>query len=78
MAQSVKCWILDFSSGHNLTVHEFEPASGSVLTVQSLLGILFLPLSLPSPSLYFSKINKTFLKSLWKFRKYSANGETCI
>ena len=25
MAQSVKCLILDFGSGHDLTVHEFEP-----------------------------------------------------
>ena len=27
MAQSVKCPTLDFGSGHDLTVHEFEPYS---------------------------------------------------
>ena len=58
VAQSVKRLTLDFGSGHYLTVHEF--ASGSVLTVQSLLGILSLPLSASlSLSLSLSlKINK--------------------
>ena len=28
VAQSVKCPTLDFSSGHNLMVHEFEPHVG--------------------------------------------------
>ena len=28
MAQSVKCPILDFGSGHDLTVHELEPPVG--------------------------------------------------
>ena len=34
MAQSVKR--PNFGSGHDLTVHEFEPGIGSVLTAQSL------------------------------------------
>ena len=41
---SVKRPTLDFSSGHELTVCEFEPASGSTLTVLSLHGILSLSL----------------------------------
>ena len=32
MAQSVKHLILDFSSGHDLTVHEFEPHICAVST----------------------------------------------
>ena len=52
---SVECLTLDFGSGHDLTVPEVEPPSGSVLTVQSLLGILSLSLSLcPSPALSLS------------------------
>ena len=46
MAQSVKLLTLDFGSGHDLRVHEFKPHVGSVLTMWSLLGILFLSLSL--------------------------------
>ena len=45
MAQLVKCLTLDFSSGHDLTVHGFKPRIGSKLTAWSLLGILY-----PSPS----------------------------
>ena len=40
MAQSVKRLTLGFSSGHDLTVHEFEPHVGSTLTVWNLLGSL--------------------------------------
>ena len=40
MAQSVKRMTLDFSSGHDLTVRGIELHLGSMLTVQSLLGIL--------------------------------------
>ena len=47
----VKCLTLDFGSVQDLMVCEFEPRSGSVPTVWSLLGILTLLLS-------FSKINK--------------------
>ena len=47
VAQSVKHPSLDFGSGHDLRVHEFEPMLGSVLTAWSLLGILSLPLSAP-------------------------------
>ena len=43
--------LLIFSSGHDLTVHGFEPHIGSVLTVRSLLGILSpSPLSLTLPA----------------------------
>ena len=42
VAQSVKRLTLDFGSGHGLTVHE----TGAALMVQSLLGILSLPLCL--------------------------------
>ena len=48
MAQLVKRPTLGFSSGHDLTVHEFEPILGSALTVWSLLRILSLPLSATS------------------------------
>ena len=47
---------LDFGSGHDLRVPEFEPALGSAPTGPSLLGILsllFLPLP-PPLSLSFS------------------------
>ena len=40
MAQLVKHLTLDFGSGHDLLVCELSPASGFVLTMQSLLGIL--------------------------------------
>ena len=46
MAQLFKLQILDFGSGHDLIVHGIEPMWASVLTVQSLLGILSLSLSL--------------------------------
>lgn len=35
MAQSVKHLTLDFSSGHNLTVMQSSPASGSMLSEES-------------------------------------------
>ena len=52
MAQSVEHLTLDFDSGLDLMVHEFEPLYlGSVLTVRSLLGILSLSsLSAPYPA----------------------------
>ena len=50
MAQSVEGPTLDFGSGHDVTVCGFEPHMGSVLTAQSLLGILSL-----CPSLSLSK-----------------------
>ena len=56
MAQPAKLLTLNFGSGHDLTVREFRPpALGSVLTEQSLLRILCLPLSaLPLLSLCLS------------------------
>ena len=44
VVQSVKGPTLEFSSGHDLTVRGFEPASVSVLTMRSLLHILSLSL----------------------------------
>ena len=50
VAQLVKHPALDFESGHGLTVCGFEPHTGLHANgVQSLPGILFLPLSLPLP-----------------------------
>ena len=46
MAQLVKHLSLDFCSGHDVIVLRLSPTLGSALTVQSLLGILSLPLSL--------------------------------
>ena len=45
MVQLVKHRTLDLSSGHDLTICEFEPLHRA-LTAQSLLGILSHPLSL--------------------------------
>ena len=57
MAQSVKRLTLNFGSGHDLEVLvSLSPASGSTLTVQSLLGIFSILLSLPLPCLLFLKI----------------------
>ena len=64
MAQLVERRILDFSSGHNLSVREFEPALGSVLTAQSLESAwdsVSPSFSAPPPLVLFlslSKINK--------------------
>ena len=46
VAQSVKRPILDFGSGHYLTVYEFKPHIGLHTDSRSLLGILSLSLSL--------------------------------
>ena len=62
VAQSVKRLTLGFGSGHDLMVRGFKPHTGSVLTTQSLLGILFLPLSLPFPCLLSVSQNKYTLK----------------
>ena len=56
VAQSVKHPTLDLGSGHDLTVYEIKPTSGSTLTAQSLLGILTLPL--PSLSVRSLSQNK--------------------
>ena len=62
MAQSVKRPTLDFGSGHDANVMGLSPAPGSVLTEQTLLEMLSLPLSLcPAPAhavACLSKINK--------------------
>ena len=47
MAQSVKCLTLDFGSGHDVTVHEFEPCIGFCTDGVDLLGLLSLLLSAP-------------------------------
>ena len=56
MAQLVKCPTLDFSSGHDLVVHEIEPHVDSAPMAQSLLGILSVsPSGMHSLSLSLSK-----------------------
>ena len=62
VAQIVKCSTLGFGSGHDLMV-SWVRAHVRALTVQSLLGILCLPLSLPlshavSVSLKLNKLKK--------------------
>ena len=44
MAQMVEHMILDFGSGHDLTVHETELRVSSVLIARSLFSILSMPL----------------------------------
>ena len=58
MAQAVKCPTLEFGSGHDLTVDEFDPNIGSALAGWDPLSP---SLSAPCPltlSLPLSKINK--------------------
>ena len=68
MAQSVKHPTLDFGSGHDLVVHEFQPPIRlRVDSVKSAWDFLSLSLSLPLPcslslSLSPSKINNQSLK----------------
>ena len=71
-------WASDFSSGHNLTVREFDPKLGSVLTAQSLepaSDSVSPSLSAPPQlalSRSLSKINKTlkiFFKCLFIFER---------
>ena len=50
LAQSLKQPTLDFGSGRDLTVREFEPHIGLCAHSVSLLGILCLPVSLPLPA----------------------------
>ena len=59
VAQLVKQPTLDFCSGHDLTVPEFQPhVADSALRVQSLLGILSLPLSLPLSCFLFLSLSQ--------------------
>ena len=60
VAQSVKHLTLDFSSGHDLTVHEIEPRVGLCTDRVEPAWILSLPLFLPLPRFFslFLKINK--------------------
>ena len=60
VAQLVKCLTLDFGSGRDLTVCDFEPRIGLHVDTVDLLGIFSL-LSLPPHSL---KINKYTFKKL--------------
>ena len=54
VSQLVKLQTLDFSSGHDLMLHEIEPMLGSGLIAQSLLGVLSFPFSFSAPF----KLNK--------------------
>ena len=65
MAQLVERLTLDFGSGHDPKVMGLGPTSGSVLTVQRLLGILSLFLPLP--------LSPTCTPSLKKKKKESIN-----
>ena len=68
MAQLVKHLTLDFSSSHDLTVHEFEPHMGLCAdSVEPSLDSVSLSLY-PSPtcSLYLIKIKKINLKKCLK------------
>ena len=77
VAQSVKHPTLDFGSAHDLRVPEIKPPSGSLLTEQSLLGILSLLSLCPSPCsrahvcicVHFSplKTNKMKMKRILSF-----------
>ena len=61
VAQSVKYPTLGFSSDHDFMVHEIDPGIGlcDATADKSLLGIIFLSLSLPLPhSLSVSLKNK--------------------
>ena len=61
MAQSVGCWTLDFSSGHDPRALGSSPPSGSMLSVETALDCLSLPLPLfstPALSLSLSKRKK--------------------
>ena len=58
VAQSVKQWTLDFSSGHDLIITRWSPSSGSALTAWSLLGILSLSPSLSVPLLFALSLSK--------------------
>ena len=49
---------LDLGSGHDLTVREFDPSSGSALIAWILLGILSLLLSLTLPFSLSLKVNE--------------------
>lgn len=54
MVQSIKHPTLDLSSGHDVTVPEFEPMLSYALMVLSLLRILVLLSAPPLPVLAFS------------------------
>ena len=62
VAQLAKHLILGFGPGHYLMVVRSSPTSGSTLTVQSLLGILFLPLFLLFPYLLFLSLSISLSK----------------
>ena len=67
VAQSVKRPTLDFGSGHDLTVREIESRIRFCADSACLLGILSLPLSLPSPLLALSRSLKIKINFKKKF-----------
>ena len=69
VAQSVKHPALGFGSGRDLIVHEFEPHV-RFHTVQSLLGILSLPLSLPLSACALSLSQNKYTLKTKKERKF--------
>ena len=69
MAQSVECLILGFGSGHDPRVCEFR--------VQSLLGILSLPLSAPLPLTPVLSVSLKISKSKKRKENYHICDDTC-
>ena len=62
MAQLVKCLTLDFSSGRDLTVCEFEAHVGLCAVAEPARD----PLSLSAPPPPNKQTNKNYLKLLWE------------
>ena len=59
MAQSVKCLVLGFGSGHNLTVGGFEPSTGlSADGTEPAWDSLSLSLSLSVPPPFMLSVSK--------------------
>ena len=67
VAQLAKCLTLDFSSGHDLTVHGFEPCIGLCAdSAEPGWDSLFPFLSLPLPCAFFLFLLKINIKKMIK------------
>ena len=73
MAQSVKCLILDFGSGHDFRVVRSSPMSGSALGVESARDSLS-----PAPPLLKKKKEKKRIKLLLKIRNLLISESLCL
>ena len=66
MAQSGKCQTLDFSSGHNISICEFETCDGLHNdSVEPAWDSLSLPLSAPPPLVRALSKEINFKKKIW-------------